>query len=283
LFISGLRTLSFMPSSLHPRDLAGLTAGPSQDPTCSSSPHGLGLTWGLLGLHLLLALLQHRLALGGGKHPCGRYSPSFPLPCLLCPYSAHLKQETIKARILSICLLHNLQLLISALTSEGWNLNVRPSLSTPASRMSLCTWDQNYQYIHERSHVVSCPQVESPASMGAPLNVRTRLKQNCDCFRWIWLELGSGLVAYGQGMLRAGKFLLGQTHHHYQLFTEQLQWARLKAGLWDTKGNKCFYSGMFLSTASSSHSLYTAKFYKFSQASSDARAPLKPLWSLFRR
>ena len=133
----------------------------ARTPMCSSSPHGLGLTWGLLGLHLLLALLQHRLALGGGKHPCGRYSPSFPLPCLLCPYSAHLKQEIIKARTLSICLLHNLQLLISALTSEGWNLNVRPSLNTLASRMSLCTWDQNYQYTCERSHVVSCPQVAS--------------------------------------------------------------------------------------------------------------------------
>lgn len=145
-----------LPSSPHPRDLAGLCMHTQQDlartPKCSSSLRELGLTWGLLGLHLLPALLQHRLALGGGKHPCGRYSPSFPLPCLLCPYSAHLKQETIKARRLSICLLHNLQLLTSALNS-----------------------------------------------------------------------------------------------------------------------------GMFLSSASSSCSLYTAKFYKFSNASSDARAPLKPL------
>ena len=130
----------------------------ARTPKCSSSPRELGLTWDLLGLHLLPVLLQHRLALGGGKHPCGRYSPSFPLLCLLCPYSAHLKQETIKARRLSICLLHNLQPLTSALNS-----------------------------------------------------------------------------------------------------------------------------GMFLSSASSSCSPYRAKFYKFSNTSSDARAPLKPLWSLFRK
>lgn len=101
----------------------------------------LCLTLGWLVLHLLPVLLQHRLALGGGKYLCWHYPPSFPLPHLFCPYSAQLKQETVKTGRLSFTSTYN-----SQISSYHWRLQseLHTFPECQDSLMSLRTQDQNY-------------------------------------------------------------------------------------------------------------------------------------------